>query len=344
MDLIVFFEAVASPIRLVQRMGRTGRKRAGRVVMLVTDGAEHDKLVAGHSTASKLSHVLRQAATTLQLYSASPRMIPTGISLPTIELEDLVIDDFHMSQVGGVTFKKQPNISNNSSSKLNAFVDESKKGSQRSMREFMGAGASLGTRVYPDTYDETVRPDIDVDYGQWKEEELPPHQSVLMQMDNGWNNYRIDDEELANFNYDEYLPQRTVVSDISNDRNSSSQIVQDVENEFIVTVAVAPSEPSCETVLTLDKVSSPHTASITASITASTLEPSILEPLVGGDLEMSSASITDHEDHDYCGDVDGYSNTVYLIQRNYFSANYRNFVAALKGQGTTVDNNIQCMY
>lgn len=33
-DLIVLFEVVASPIRLVQRCGRTGRKRSGRVVML----------------------------------------------------------------------------------------------------------------------------------------------------------------------------------------------------------------------------------------------------------------------------------------------------------------------
>ena len=37
-DLVVSFEATASPIRMVQRMGRTGRKRVGRVVMLVSKG------------------------------------------------------------------------------------------------------------------------------------------------------------------------------------------------------------------------------------------------------------------------------------------------------------------
>lgn len=36
-DLIVFFEAVSSPTRTVQRMGRTGRQRNGRVVVLVRD-------------------------------------------------------------------------------------------------------------------------------------------------------------------------------------------------------------------------------------------------------------------------------------------------------------------
>ena len=39
-DLIVCFDAHKSPIRLVQRMGRTGRRRQGRIVMLVTEGKE----------------------------------------------------------------------------------------------------------------------------------------------------------------------------------------------------------------------------------------------------------------------------------------------------------------
>jgi ERCC4-related helicase len=39
-DLIICFDAHKSPIRLVQRMGRTGRKREGRIVMLVTQGKE----------------------------------------------------------------------------------------------------------------------------------------------------------------------------------------------------------------------------------------------------------------------------------------------------------------
>ena len=39
-DLIVCFDAHKSPIRLVQRMGRTGRKRKGRIVMLITQGKE----------------------------------------------------------------------------------------------------------------------------------------------------------------------------------------------------------------------------------------------------------------------------------------------------------------
>lgn len=40
-DLILCFDAQQSSTRLVQRMGRTGRKRDGRVVLFVTEGREY---------------------------------------------------------------------------------------------------------------------------------------------------------------------------------------------------------------------------------------------------------------------------------------------------------------
>ena len=36
-DLIICFDALKSPIRLVQRMGRTGRARQGRIVLMMTE-------------------------------------------------------------------------------------------------------------------------------------------------------------------------------------------------------------------------------------------------------------------------------------------------------------------
>lgn len=39
-DLIICLEANKSPIKLVQRMGRTGRKRSGKCVTLLTEGKE----------------------------------------------------------------------------------------------------------------------------------------------------------------------------------------------------------------------------------------------------------------------------------------------------------------
>ena len=39
-DLIVCFDASASPTRLVQRMGRAARKRDGVIIVLLTEGKE----------------------------------------------------------------------------------------------------------------------------------------------------------------------------------------------------------------------------------------------------------------------------------------------------------------
>ncbi|HPD09167.1 MAG TPA: helicase-related protein, partial [Methanomassiliicoccales archaeon] len=41
-DLVVFYEPVPSEIRTIQRRGRTGRSRAGRVVILITKGTRDE--------------------------------------------------------------------------------------------------------------------------------------------------------------------------------------------------------------------------------------------------------------------------------------------------------------
>ena len=43
-DLIVCFDAHKSPVRLIQRMGRTGRKRQGRIIVIVSQGREEQVL------------------------------------------------------------------------------------------------------------------------------------------------------------------------------------------------------------------------------------------------------------------------------------------------------------
>jgi len=52
----VCFDAQNSPVRMIQRMGRTGRKREGRCVILVTEGAE-DKVYK--NSVSKKNSVYR---------------------------------------------------------------------------------------------------------------------------------------------------------------------------------------------------------------------------------------------------------------------------------------------
>ncbi|XP_033207128.1 Fanconi anemia group M protein [Belonocnema kinseyi] len=77
-DLIICFDiSQSSPIRLVQRMGRTGRQRDGHIIALVTDGKEHQALKATMSKKESLNNkVLQSSDIVSSLYNESPRMVP----------------------------------------------------------------------------------------------------------------------------------------------------------------------------------------------------------------------------------------------------------------------------
>eukprot|EP01040_Poterioochromonas_malhamensis_P012069 gene12069-13191_t len=96
-DLIVLLDSVASPTRLVQRCGRTGRKRAGRIVLITApsssatsstgqppQGEDEDKLQQSYKSIRALNDLLKRASKTLRLWSRSPRMIPDNIATPNI--------------------------------------------------------------------------------------------------------------------------------------------------------------------------------------------------------------------------------------------------------------------
>ncbi|NXL33035.1 FANCM protein, partial [Glaucidium brasilianum] len=78
-DLIICFDAQKSPIRLVQRMGRTGRRRQGRIVVILAEGRE--ERTYNQSQCNKRSiHKAISGNKTLHFYQHSPRMIPEGIN------------------------------------------------------------------------------------------------------------------------------------------------------------------------------------------------------------------------------------------------------------------------
>ncbi|XP_034249786.1 uncharacterized protein LOC117650447 [Thrips palmi] len=79
-DLIICFDAKNSPIRQVQRMGRTGRKRQGKIIMLVTRGKEEMKYNQGlFKKKSVGSILLNRENLASHLLEESPRMLPPGI-------------------------------------------------------------------------------------------------------------------------------------------------------------------------------------------------------------------------------------------------------------------------
>jgi len=93
-DLIVLFDVSKSPIRLVQRMGRTGRKREGRIVVLVTEGIEERKY--NQSLISKRSinkAILEMDKLVHMLYQGAPRMVPEGLD-PTCHQMKMITGEF----------------------------------------------------------------------------------------------------------------------------------------------------------------------------------------------------------------------------------------------------------
>uniref|UniRef100_W8CE92 Fanconi anemia group M protein n=3 Tax=Ceratitis capitata TaxID=7213 RepID=W8CE92_CERCA len=87
-ELIVCFDvSTKNPQRFIQRIGRTGRRKQGNVVVLVTEGQEHqilkDVLAQKDQTNAK---ILQSTAVKNSLYKCSPRLVPTDIDPKVLQV------------------------------------------------------------------------------------------------------------------------------------------------------------------------------------------------------------------------------------------------------------------
>lgn len=83
-DLVVFYEPIPSEIRVIQRRGRTGRKRAGRVVVLMTKGTQDE---AAHWVSRRREQQMVRELTSLRGVIASSAAVasptrPSQAKLP----------------------------------------------------------------------------------------------------------------------------------------------------------------------------------------------------------------------------------------------------------------------
>ncbi|KAH6660008.1 hypothetical protein BKA67DRAFT_546484 [Truncatella angustata] len=78
-DLIVCYDASASPIRMLQRMGRTGRKRAGRVVLLLMRGKEEDNYAKSKDGYDKMQQMICEGSRFAFRHDLSTRIVPRDI-------------------------------------------------------------------------------------------------------------------------------------------------------------------------------------------------------------------------------------------------------------------------
>ena len=79
-DLIIFFDVSKSPIRLIQRMGRTGRKREGRVIVLLTEGKQEAIYNSAIYSKNSIKKALLDKNRLIPYLFRAPRMVPKGIN------------------------------------------------------------------------------------------------------------------------------------------------------------------------------------------------------------------------------------------------------------------------
>jgi ATP-dependent DNA helicase MPH1 len=78
-DLIVCYDSSASPIRMLQRMGRTGRKRAGNIVLLLMRGKEEDQFAKSKDSYEKMQKLICEGSRFNFRFDLSKRIVPRDI-------------------------------------------------------------------------------------------------------------------------------------------------------------------------------------------------------------------------------------------------------------------------
>ncbi|KAI2633769.1 P-loop containing nucleoside triphosphate hydrolase protein [Hypomontagnella submonticulosa] len=112
-DLIICYDASASPIRMLQRMGRTGRKRAGRVVLLLMRGKEEESYAKSKDGYEKMQQMICDGSRFNFRHDLSARIIPRDVR-PEVDMKAVEIPVENTQAVGlpepkkGRLAKKKP--------------------------------------------------------------------------------------------------------------------------------------------------------------------------------------------------------------------------------------------
>lgn len=89
-DLIVCYDSSASPIRMLQRMGRTGRKRAGNIVLLLMKGKEEESYVKAKDNYEKMQQLIASGTRFTFHDDISPRILPRDAK-PVVDKREIDI-------------------------------------------------------------------------------------------------------------------------------------------------------------------------------------------------------------------------------------------------------------
>jgi ATP-dependent DNA helicase MPH1 len=116
-DLIVCYDASASPVRMLQRIGRTGRKRIGRVVLLLMRGKEDNDYAKAQDNYTYIQKTIADDSKYNYHDDQSPRILPKDvkpvvdkriIDIPTENTQPVDLNEKKRKQRGKGKVKRPP--------------------------------------------------------------------------------------------------------------------------------------------------------------------------------------------------------------------------------------------
>ncbi|KAM0722251.1 hypothetical protein Q7P37_001692 [Cladosporium fusiforme] len=116
-DLIVCYDSSASPVRMLQRIGRTGRKRVGRVVLLLMRGKEENDYAKAQDNYTWIQKSIADDSKYNYRDDQSPRIIPKEvkpvvdkrmIDIPTENTQPVDLNEKNRKRKGKGKVKKPP--------------------------------------------------------------------------------------------------------------------------------------------------------------------------------------------------------------------------------------------
>lgn len=135
-DLIVCYDSSSSPIRMLQRMGRTGRKRAGNIYLLLMKGKEEDSYVKAKDNYEKMQAMIADGSRFVFHDNLSPRIVPKEIQ-PVVDKRVIEIpientqSDLPLPRKGRRAPKKPPKKFHMLDGVIDGFVKASRLSSNR---------------------------------------------------------------------------------------------------------------------------------------------------------------------------------------------------------------------
>ncbi|KAN0080960.1 hypothetical protein V8E54_004164 [Elaphomyces granulatus] len=96
-DLIICYDSSASPIRMLQRMGRTGRKRAGNIVLLLVEGKEEESYIKAKDSYEKMQQLIASGTRFTFHTDRSHRIMPNDVR-PDVDKRHIEIPPENLQQ------------------------------------------------------------------------------------------------------------------------------------------------------------------------------------------------------------------------------------------------------